>query len=237
MTTTIDSENKSTFEYDTGFLCTYHLMNDNVANDSDSDREVDNTMSENLYRIQLSQALRMNIDFAKVIAGYESAYDVQTMNQFTDFILDKTKPYYDDRYKAVLRKHPCLTFKCENRVYDDSFYSNGDHTKDANDVEEPAETHTEPGANEKRDHDGDGDGDGDDDIETLINDVVPMLMSYDSFHAFHRCMIDVFSVPNAMGLISDESLRLLEGTYDKISESMQSMHAMNTNNMNDSFSR
>ena len=55
------SNSVNIFDYDTGFLCTYHLMNDDVEDD---------TMSDNLYKIQLAQALRMNMDIARVIAGY-----------------------------------------------------------------------------------------------------------------------------------------------------------------------
>lgn len=197
------SDNQNAFDYDTGFLCTYHLMMDDVdANDPE-----DGNMSENLYRIQLSQALRMKIDISRIIAGDRDGYDHHTMKRFSDFISDKTKPYYDDRYKAVLRKHPCLNVtRDDERNYDSSSFSNDNEheLKVAKDTQE-FNNETEPA----------------DDIDTLINDVVPMLMAYDSFHAFHRCMIDVFSVPNAMGLISDESLRLLESTYGQISESMR----------------
>jgi hypothetical protein len=204
-----NQQQQSTFNYDTGFLCTYHLMNEPEPDVNDSDSECDyGNMSENLYRIQLSQALRMNMDISRVIAGDRDGYDHHAMEQFIDFISDKTKPYYDERYKAVLRKHPCLTFKCDEPAYDtEAVNANANANANAND------------------NDNDN-GDDDDDVDMLINGVVPMLISYDSFHAFHRCMIDVFSLPNAMGLISDESLRLLESTYEQISQSMRAARSM-----------
>ena len=116
----MSSNNQTTFDYDTGFLCTYHLMNDNESDHEDID------MSENLYRIQLSQALRMNMDISRIIAGDSDGYDHHTMEQFIDFISDKTKPYYDERYKAVLRKHPCLTFKCDEQSYDTEVVNDND---------------------------------------------------------------------------------------------------------------
>ena len=184
-------DNGAVFNYDTEFLCTYHLMND-------SDDE-DTTLSENLYRVQMAQALRMNMNIAKVLAGDDDEFDERTMSKFIDFISDKTKPYYDERYKAVLRKHPCLK-KADDNMYD-SFFVN----ENSNEETESSELKKE------MDHLAEEPAD---DIDRLINDVVPMLISYHSFHAFHRCMIDVFSSPNAMGLISDESLRLLQASYD-----------------------
>jgi len=200
-----NQQQQSTFNYDTGFLCTYHLMNEPEPDVNDSDSECDyGNMSENLYRIQLSQALRMNMDISRVIAGDRDGYDHHTMEHFIDFISDKTKPYYDERYKAVLRKHPCLTFKCDEQAYANDNNDNNDNDND---------NHGEPVKTRE-------------DVDMLINCVVPMLISYDSFHAFHRCMIDVFSLPNAMGLISDESLRLLESTYEQISQSMRAACSM-----------
>lgn len=184
-------DNGAVFNYDTEFLCTYHLMND-------SDDE-DTTLSENLYRVQMAQALRMNMNIAKVLAGDDDEFDERTMSKFIDFISDKTKPYYDERYKAVLRKHPCLK-KADDNMYDSFFVNeNSNEETESSELKKEMDDLAEEPA---------------DDIDRLINDVVPMLISYHSFHAFHRCMIDVFSSPNAMGLISDESLRLLQASYD-----------------------
>lgn len=183
-------DNGAVFNYDTQFLCTYHLMND-------SDDE-DTTLSENLYRVQMAQALRMNMNIAKVIAGADDEFDERTMSKFIQFISDKTKPYYDERYKAVLRKHPCLK-KAHDNMYDSFFVNvNSNEETESSELKKEMDDVVEEPA---------------DDIDRLINDVVPMLISYHSFHAFHRCMIDVFSYPNATGLISDESLRLLEASY------------------------
>jgi hypothetical protein len=191
-----DNENGAVFNYDTGFLCTYHLMND--LDDEDT------TLSENLYRVQMAQALRMNMDIAKVLAGDDAEFDDRTMNNFIDFISDKTKPYYDERYKAVLRKHPCLK-KAQDNMYESFFVNENSDEETESELKKEMDDVVEELA---------------EDIDDLINDVVPMLLAYHSFHAFHRCMIDVFSHPNAMGLISDESLRLLEESYDGVSDEM-----------------
>ena len=186
MDTEVDKSSNSVniFDYDTGFLCTYHLMNDDVEDD---------TMSDNLYKIQLAQALRMNMDIARVIAGYGDEFDAETISRFVNFISNKTKPCYDHRYKAVLKKHPYLKL---SRDY---------NYKKINGTGNPCLDDE----NEYYDNIDD----------TLINHVVPMLLSYHTFHAFHRCIIDIFSVPGANGLISDESLHLLESTYDQIETS------------------
>jgi len=174
----------TTFEYDTGFLCTYHLM-------SDSD---DDTMSDNLYRIQLAQALHMKMDVTRVLSGHEDEFDVETIVKFVKFISDKTKPCYDDRYKAVLRKHPYLNLS-RDYIYKKKNDSGNDIGLDETDYKSDEYY---------------------DDIDSLVNDVVPMLLSYHTFHAFHRCIIDMFTLPNATGLISDESLLLLEKTYERL---------------------
>ena len=178
------------FDYDTGFLCTYHLMNDAEV-DTVSDSDI-------LYKIQLSQALRMNMNIAKVIAGHEHEFDAETIGRFVKFISNKTKPCYDDRYKAVLKKHPYLKLS-RDYIYKKINGTGDDPCLDENEYTSNYEYY--------------------DNIDTLINDVVPMLLSYHTFHAFHRCIIDIFSVPGANGLISDESLHLLESTYDQIETS------------------
>lgn len=177
-----DAENIA-FNYDTGFLCTYHLMNET---------EDDMEMSDNLYKIQMSQALRMNMDIARVLSGREDEFDMETLSKFVIFVSDKTKPCYDERYKAVLRKHPCWKLSSEE-LYSRSALEYND-------------------SNDERDSQED---------DVVINNIIPILMSYHTFHAFHRCMIDMFSIPNGMGLISDESLRLLEDSYDAIYEEMK----------------
>lgn len=177
------------FDYDTGFLCTYHLMKD-----SDDDL----AMSDNLYKIQLAQALRMNMDMTRVLAGHDE-FDVDTTVKFMKFISDKTKPCYDDRFKDVLKKHPYLKLS-RDYIYKNINSTGDDACLHENEYESIEEYY--------------------DNIDALISDIVPLLLSYDTFHAFHRCIIDMFSLPNANGVFSDENLRLLETAYSRINTSV-----------------
>ena len=175
------------------FICTYPLL---VEEDAD--------MANFLYKIQLADAFGMQKNLMNILRDDNpntNPFQCKSVQDVFDYLLDVMHIHRNKKFVDVIRKHPLL-LNIQNQTQtntDDNLCENVDEdgAQNENDTTsyEPYHKHNEK--NDKR----------------LVKDGLLWLISFDSFHAFHKCMIDIFTSGNAQ-LISDENLKCLERTFD-----------------------
>jgi hypothetical protein len=189
--------------YNHDFVCTYQLMDD------------DPEMANFLYQVQLTTAFCMEQRLFSMMCDPNPAtnlFDSTRIQSVFNYLVRVMKLHENKKFVDVVQTHPLVALYMRNK-------SDGRNEKIEKDLElvDLESDKLRDSIESKRTGDGDGDGDGDDsgsaDDRQLINDSLLWLISFHSFHAFHKCVIDVLTTGSAQR-ITDESLAALKKTFE-----------------------
>jgi flagellar motor component MotA len=149
----------------------------------------DADMSNFLYQIQLTNAFCMK-RAPGTNTDPSSMFDSSRVQNVFDYLVNVMHLYKNKKFVSILRKHPVLM----NISRDQGLL-------DAADAES-SEPFPKYDHNEKND-------------KKLIEDGLMWLISFHSFYAFHKCMVDIITNNDAQ-LISSDSLDALEKSFQEI---------------------
>ena len=152
----------------------------------------DAEMSNFLYQIQLTNAFCM-----KMIPGTNtdpsSMFDSSRVQNVFDYLVNVMHLYKNKKFVSILRKHPILLSISRDQ--------DPKPEPDAADAES-SEPFPKYNHNEKND-------------KKLVEDGLMWLISFHSFYAFHKCMVDIITNNDAQ-LISFDSLDAVEKSFQEI---------------------
>jgi hypothetical protein len=167
----------------------------------------DPEMANFLYQVQLTTAFCMERHLFSMMCDQNPAtnmFDSTRIQTVFNYLVQVMKLHENKKFVDVVRTHPLVAMYLRNK----SIGQNGnDYDLDTDNLRE---------CNRDVTHgDGDGDGDVDNDVsdQKLINDSLLWLISFHSFHAFHKCMIDMLTAGSSQH-ITDESLTALKKTFE-----------------------
>ena len=151
----------------------------------------DADMSNFLYQIQLTTAFFMQKN-THANANPVGIFDYNCIQDVFDYLVNVMHLYKNKKFVSIMRKHPII------------LSISGDQSPDADadaDAEssEPFPKYNHNDLNDKK----------------LVEDGLMWLISFHSFYAFHKCMIDIITNNDAQ-LISSESLDTLEKSFREI---------------------
>jgi hypothetical protein len=156
-----------------------------------SDDDAD--MSNFLYQIQLTNAFCMQ-KTPGTNTDPSSMFDSSRVQNVFDYLVNVMHLYKNKKFVSIMRKHPILRSISE----DQSHCSDSEHVAEHDDSDPfPKYNH-----NEKND-------------KKLLEDGLMWLISFHSFYAFHKCMIDIITNNDAQ-FISFDSLDALEKSFQEI---------------------
>lgn len=147
----------------------------------------DADMSNFLYQIQLTNAFCMKRT-PGTNTDPSSMFDSSRIQDVFDYLVNVMHLYKNKKFVSIMRKHPVL------------MNISREATADAE--SESCEPFSKYGHNEKND-------------KKLVEDGLMWLISFHSFYAFHKCMVDIITNNDAQ-LISFESLNALEKSFQEI---------------------
>jgi hypothetical protein len=124
-----------------------------------------------------------------------SMFDPSRVQNVFDYLVNVMHLYKNKKFVSILRKHPIL-MNISREV------DAGDAGADADADAESSEPFPKYGDNEKND-------------KKLVEDGLMWLISFHSFYAFHKCMVDIITTNDAQ-LISSDSLDALEKSFQEI---------------------
>ncbi len=167
----------------------------------------DPEMANFLYQVQLTTAFCMEQRLFSMMCDPNPAtnlFDSTRIQSVFNYLVRVMKLHENKKFVDVVRTHPLVALYMRNK-------SDGRNENGALDSENSREFNRDVG-------DGDGHGDADNDNDgsdrQLINDSLLWLISFHSFHAFHKCVIDVLTTGSAQR-ITDESLAALKKTFEE----------------------
>jgi len=179
--------------YDYDFVCTYQMIDD------------DEDMSNFLYQIQLTTAFFMqkNTDANPNPSGI---FDYNCIQDVFDYLVNVMHLYKNKKFVSIMRKHPIISSISTDQAASCSERRSEGET----DADVGADAGADAGAKQfnKYNHDDLND-------KKLVEDGLMWLISFHSFHAFHKCMIDIITNNDAQ-LISFDSLDALEKSFREI---------------------
>ena len=153
-----------------------------------SDDDAD--MSNFLYQIQLTNAFCMQkTRVPGANTDPSSMFDSSRIQNVFDYLVNVMHLYKNKKFVSIMRKHPII------------LGISGDQGLDA-DADESSEPFPKYNHNEKND-------------KKLLEDGLMWLISFHSFYAFHKCMVDIITNNDAQ-LISFDSLDALEKSFQEI---------------------
>ena len=146
-------------------------------------------MSNFLYQIQLTTA------FCKqktpgTNTDPTSIFDSSRIQNVFDYLVNVMHLYKNKKFVSIVRKHPII------------LGINADADADADADAESSEPFPKYSHNEKND-------------KKLVEDGLMWLISFDSFYAFHKCMIDIITNNDAQR-ISVDSVDAIEKSFQEI---------------------
>lgn len=147
----------------------------------------DADMSNFLYQIQLTNAFCMQKNPGANTDPSSTMFDSSRIQNVFDYLVNVMHLYKNKKFVSIMRKHPVLMN-----------ISREGTTADA----ESSEPFPKYGHNEKND-------------KKLVEDGLMWLISFHSFYAFHKCMVDIITNNDAQ-LISSNSLDALEKSFQEI---------------------
>lgn len=155
------------------------------------DLDEDADMSNFLYQIQLTNAFCMQ-KTPGTNTDPSSMFDSSRIQNVFDYLVNVMHLYKNKTFVNIMRKHPIILSVSGDQGL------NADADADAESSEPfPKYTHTEK--NDKK----------------LLEDGLMWLISFHSFYAFHKCMVDIITNNDAQ-LISSDSLDALEKSFREI---------------------
>lgn len=149
----------------------------------------DADMSNFLYQIQLTNAFCMKRT-PGTNTDPSSMFDSSRVQNVFDYLVNVMHLYKNKKFVSIMRKHPILL--SISREVDAGTTADAESTEPF-----PKYIH-----NEKND-------------KKLVEDGLMWLISFHSFYAFHKCMVDIITNNDAQ-LISSESLDALEKSFQEI---------------------
>ena len=152
-----------------------------------SDDDAD--MSTFLYQIQLTNAFCMKKN-PGTNTDPSSMFDSSRVQNVFDYLVNVMHLYKNKNFVSILRKHPVLMNI--SREVDAGTMADA----------ESSEPFPKYGDNEKND-------------KKLVEDGLMWLISFHSFYAFHKCMVDIITNNDAQ-LISSDSFDALEKSFQEI---------------------
>jgi hypothetical protein len=156
-----------------------------------SDDDAD--MSNFLYQIQLTNAFCMQ-KTPGANTDPSSMFDSSRIQNVFDYLVNVMHLYKNKKFVSIVRKHPFLS----NISRDQGLNPDADADADA----ESSEPFPKYKHNEKND-------------KKLLEDGLMWLISFHSFYAFHKCMVDIITNNDAQ-FISFDSLDALEKSFKEI---------------------
>ena len=148
----------------------------------------DEDMSNFLYQIQLTNAFCMQ-KTPGTNTDPSSMFDSSRIQNVFDYLVNVMHLYKNKKFVSIMRKHPILmSISAEDQS----------HCSD----EDGSDPFPKYNHNEKND-------------KKIVEDGLMWLISFHSFYAFHKCMIDIITNNDAQ-LISFESLDALEKSFQEI---------------------
>lgn len=175
--------------YNHDFVCTYHLMND------------DPEMANFLYQVQLTTAFCMERHLFSMMCDPNPAtnmFDSNRIQTVFNYLVQVMKLHENKKFVDAVRTHPLVAMHLRNK-------SIGQNGNDDLDSENSRESKKDVGRTHNHNDVSD---------RQLINDSLLWLISFHSFHAFHKCMIDMLTSGSAQH-ITDESLAALKKTFEE----------------------
>jgi hypothetical protein len=149
----------------------------------------DADMSNFLYQIQLTTAFCMQ-KIPGTNTDPSSMFDSSRIQNVFDYLVNVMHLYKNKKFVSIMRKHPIIL----------SINADADAHADAD--AESSEPFPKYNHNEKND-------------KKLLEDGLMWLISFHSFYAFHKCMVDIITNNDAQ-FISFDSLDALEKSFREI---------------------
>ncbi len=148
----------------------------------------DADMSNFLYQIQLTNAFCMK-RAPGTNTDPSSMFDSSRIQNVFDYLINVMHLYKNKKFVSILRKHPIISSVSGQKA--------PVAQEDGGSEPFPKYNH-----NEKND-------------KKLVEDGLMWLISFHSFYAFHKCMVDIITNNDAQ-LISSDSLDALEKSFQEI---------------------
>ena len=150
----------------------------------------DADMSNFLYQIQLTTAFCMQ-KIPGMNTDPSSMFDSSRIQNVFDYLVNVMHLYKNKKFVSIMRKHPIiLSINADAEIHADV------------DADESSEPFPKYNHNEKND-------------KKLLEDGLMWLISFHSFYAFHKCMVDIITNNDAQ-FISFDSLDALEKSFREI---------------------
>ena len=149
----------------------------------------DANMSNFLYQIQLTTAFCMQ-KTPGTNTDPSSMFDSSRIQNVFEYLVNVMHLYKNKKFVTIMRKHPIILGISE------------DQPRSEPDAECDSEPFPNYNHNEKND-------------KKLVEDGLMWLISFHSFYAFHKCMIDIITNNDAQ-FISFDSLDALEKSFREI---------------------
>lgn len=185
----ITSSHKNKISYNCDFACTYHLMSDDDAD-----------MSNFLYQIQLTNAFCMQKP-PGANTDPSSMFDSSRIQNVFDYLVNVMHLYKNKKFVSIMRKHPVILSISGDQGQSEP-EPEPESEPDADAYAESSEPFPKYKHNDLND-------------KKLLEDGLMWLISFHSFYAFHKCMVDIITNNDAQ-FISFDSLDALEKSFQEI---------------------
>lgn len=154
------------------------------------DLDDDADMSNFLYQIQLTNAFCMQ-NPPGTTTDPISMFDSSRVQNVFDYLVNGMHLYKNKKFVSIMRKHPIISSVSGHEDQEDPVAEE--------DGSEPFPKYTHNEKNDKK----------------LVEDGLIWLISFHSFYAFHKCMVDIITNNDAQ-FISFDSLDALEKSFREI---------------------
>jgi hypothetical protein len=151
----------------------------------------DADMSNFLYQIQLTNAFCMKKN-PGTNTDPSSMFDSSRVQNVFDYLVNVMHLYKNKKFVSILRKHPIISSV------------SGHEGQEAPVAQEDGGSEPFPKYNHNEKND-----------KKIVEDGLMWLISFHSFYAFHKCMVDIITNNDAQ-LISFDSLDALEKSFQEI---------------------
>lgn len=151
----------------------------------------DADMSNFLYQIQLTNAFCMKMTTG-ANTDPSSIFDSSRIQNVFDYLINAMHIYKNKKFVSILRKHPIISSVSGNE-------GQGAPVTQEDGGSEPFPKYNHNEKNDKK----------------LVENGLMWLISFHSFYAFHKCIVDIITNNDAQ-LISSDSLDALERSFQEI---------------------
>jgi hypothetical protein len=170
--------------YNWEFVCTYQMIDD------------DPEMANFLYQIQVTTAFCMKqnlIDMMSDTNPETNVFESKRVQELFDYLVDVMHLHKNTKFVDILRKHPMTLLITPPITPPNAQNPEQPHQQSTDTV---TATGTDTDASTKQ----------------FVRNSLLWLISFHSFHVFHKCIIDIATY-NDIHCITDENLKLLEQSF------------------------